>query len=110
VVIALFHKLDSLQTRFRVEAQQWRHSLVAQIQAQTALRHNNFASRLESVEKIERAADGFEQRLNHIKDRENSIQVLRNRLEEQTAHLSAANDQAAVPTSLSSGYPLPPGN
>ncbi len=102
VVRALFHKLDSLQAHFRLEAQQWRQSMVAQIQAQTALRHSNFASRLESVEKIERAADGFEQRLKHIKDREHSIQSLRNRLEEQTAHLRAANDQAAVQTSLSS--------
>ena len=103
VVRALFHKLNALQVQVRADANQWRRSVVAQIETQSALRRTHFASRLESIDKVERATDGFDQRLNQITDREQAIKTLRQKLEEQAAHLSAANDEALMLNSASLG-------
>lgn len=96
VVRALFHKLQTLQAQVRTDAQRWRQSVVAQIESQTAQRRTHFLSRLESVEKVERAADGFDQRLSHITNLERATQILRQKLAEQACHLSAANDDALL--------------
>ena len=98
IVRALFHRLNALQTAVRADAHQWRLSVLAQIEAQTVLRRSHFASRLESIEKIERAAGGFDQRLRDILEREQQIKNLRQKLEDQVAHLSAANDEALAQT------------
>ncbi len=104
IVRALFHRLDALQSAARAQAQQWRSSVVAQIEAQSALRRAHFSSRLESIEKIERAADGFEQRLRQLLEQEQYIKNLRQRLEDQVAHLSAANEEALAHASNSAPF------
>ena len=103
IVQALFHKLNALQAQVRTEAQQWRQSVVAQIESQTAQRRRHFLSRLESIEKVERATDGFDQRLSQITNLEHSAQDLRRKLEEQVSYLSAANDEALLLTSYPRG-------
>ena len=101
VARALFHKLDTLQATVRADAQQWRRSMAAQIETQTALRRAHFSSRLESIEKVERAADGFNLRLSQITELERATRTLREKLDEQAAHLYAAHDEAWLQTSIS---------
>ena len=92
-VRALFHRLEALQATARDDAQQWRLSAIAQLEAQTAMRRAHFLSRLDTVEKIERAAANFDQRLGQIMDSEKNIQSLRRKLSAQAAYLIAANEE-----------------
>ena len=96
VVRTLSHRLESLQSTARSEAHQWRLSVVAQLESQIALRRAHFVSRLETVEKIQRAADGFNQRLHHIMECEQNVRNLREKLVAQTGHLRAANDETVL--------------
>jgi len=94
IVRALFYRLDGLLAAARSDAHQWRRSVLAQLETQTTLRRANFTTRLETIEKIERAADGFELRWRDIVDRELAAKALRQKLGQQIVHLSAASEDA----------------
>ncbi len=94
LVRALSSRLEVLQGVARADAEQWRQSVLAQLETQISLRRTYFASRLETVKKIERVAGGFEQRLDHIAGRTEAINALAQKLDAQAACLVATNEDS----------------
>lgn len=79
----------------------WRKSMMGALDAQTQLRRANFAQRLETVEKIEEAAGGVQQRMEQMMVRKHAVNGLKNKLEHQTACLFAANEDLLSQDALS---------
>ena len=92
LVSALESRLVALQATVRTDAELWRDSVAQLLDAQIGLRHAYFASRLDAIEKIGNATEGLDQRLRHLADRQQAMVALASKLDEQTAHLAAANE------------------
>lgn len=92
LVNALASRLEALQTAVRTEAALWRDTVAALLDGQIRLRQAYFASRMSTVEKIGSATEGLDQRMRQLADRHEAMVALATKLEEQTAHLTAANE------------------
>ena len=92
LVSALESRLVALQTTVRTDAELWRDSVAQLLDAQIGLRQAYFANRLDAIEKIDNATEGLDQRLRHLEDRQHATAALASKLDEQAAHLAAANE------------------
>lgn len=92
LVVALESRLQTMRAGVRMDAQSWRNSVAAHLDAQIHLRRTHFANRLDALEKVGNATAGLHQRLRQLADRQQAMEALATKLEEQTAHLVAANE------------------
>ena len=91
LVSALASKLAALQAAVRKDAESWRDSVAALLDGQIGMRRAHFASRFDAIEKIGNATEGLEERLRHLADLQQATTLLATKLDEQVAHLAAAN-------------------
>jgi len=80
-------RLKTLHATLRADAQTWIQSTLEQLNLQMQEQRVHLKNRLESLEKMERVAEGFVQRIHDLADRERALKVLKNKLSEQTEHL-----------------------
>jgi hypothetical protein len=92
LVSALASKLAVLQAAVRKDVESWRDAVAALLDGQIGMRRAYFASRLDAIEKIGNATEGLDQRLHQLTDRQQAAALLAAKLDEQSAHLAAAND------------------
>ena len=92
LVSALESRLAALQAAVRKDAEVWRNAVAALLDGQISLRRAYFANRLDAMEKIGNASEALDQRLRQLADRQQAAALLASKLDEQAAHLAAAND------------------
>lgn len=93
---ALAYKLFALQETVRTDAELWRDSVAALVDAQLGNRQAYFANRLDAINKLTYAAEGLDQRLHYLAALQQTMASLAIKLQEQVALLSAANDDQRV--------------
>ena len=92
LVSALASRLGVLQEAMQKDAERWRDAVEELLDGQIQMRRAHFATRLNAIEKIGNATEGLGQRLRDLADRQHAVAALASKLDEQAAHLVAAND------------------
>lgn len=100
LVGALESRVRKLYESVVSDVDSWRKNTVAILDVQTGLRRANFSQRLETVEQVEFANDGLQQRLGQVLMRKQALDGLPNKLAQQTACLVAANEDAPTEDTL----------
>ncbi len=89
LVRALGSRVRTVNEAAMTEVERWSKAAGAQLDAQLKERRRNFVRRIESVERIQNAAGGLDERLGEIRAQEQELQVLNERLKELTALLTS---------------------
>ena len=92
LVGALASTLGAMQEAMKKDIEKWRDAVDELLEGQVRMRRAHFATRLDAIEKIGHATEGLDQRLRDVADRQRAMAALASKLDEQAAHLAAAND------------------
>jgi len=95
LVRALGSRVRAVNEAAMAEVERWSKSAGAQLDAQLKERRRNFVRRIESVERIQQAAGGLEERLAEIHAHEEQLKALHERLQELTTLLTSQEPSAA---------------
>ena len=95
LVRALGSRVRTVNEAAMTEVERWSKAAGAQLDAQLKERRRNFVRRIESVERIQQAAGGLDERLAEIRSQEEGLGLLNERLQELTALLTS---QEPVPS------------
>jgi cell division protein ZapA (FtsZ GTPase activity inhibitor) len=100
LVRALGSRVRTVNEAAMTEVERWSKAAGAQLDAQLKERRRNFVRRIESVERIQSAAGGLDERLTEIRAQEQELQLLNERLQELTALLTS---QEPIPPAVPGG-------
>ncbi|HZF82126.1 MAG TPA: dynamin family protein, partial [Burkholderiaceae bacterium] len=89
LVRALGSRVRTVNEAAMTEVERWSKAAGAQLDAQLKERRRNFVRRIESVERIQNAAGGLDERLGEIRGQEQELRLLNERLQELTALLTS---------------------
>lgn len=89
LVRALGSRVRTVNEAAMTEVERWSKAAGAQLDAQLKERRRNFVRRIESVERIQNAAGGLDERLGEIRAQEQELHLLDERLQELTALLTS---------------------
>lgn len=89
LVRALGSRVRTVNEAAMTEVERWSKAAGAQLDAQLKERRRNFVRRIESVERIQNAAGGLDERLAEIRAQEQELRLLNERLQELTALLTS---------------------
>ncbi|MDN4590206.1 dynamin family protein [Xenophilus aerolatus] len=89
LVRALGSRVRTVNEAAMTEVERWSKAAGAQLDAQLKERRRNFVRRIESVERIQTAAGGLDERLGEIRSQEQELQLLNERLQELTVLLTS---------------------
>jgi len=95
LVRALGSRVRAVNEAAMAEVERWSKSAGAQLDAQLKERRRNFVRRIESVERIQQAAGGLEERLAEIHAHEGQLKALNERLQELTGLLTSQEPPTA---------------
>ena len=87
LVRALNGRLRMVFESVLAEVELWNKSASAQLDTQLRERHRNFERRLESIERIQQAATGLDERIEEMIEQENQLKALEDKLEELSSSL-----------------------